>query len=140
MPFICFYEPPVQAPLKNTHSFSAGQLFLLQYPESFQNEPTVTECGLSAEYVHIYDTEISTQVGGALTITNLHGRRQQTQHNSLRLFVIEDGRRSDRCMSAYLLTEAPLQSPTMFSCGVGEIAFISQIPALASLTRSANSL
>lgn len=133
----CFYEPPVQTPLKNTHSFSAVQLFLLQYPESFRSEPTVAECGLSAdatEYIHIYNT-----MRFPLGLVELWRSQTRTGDDKKQNTTLLDGLllRKDagqiRCMSAHLLTEAPLQSLTMFSCGVGEIAFISQIPVLASL-------
>lgn len=92
--------------IKNTHSFSAVQLFLLQYPESFRNEPTVTECGLNAdatEYIHMYNTMRFPLGLVELWGSNPHGRWQKTKHNSLRRFVIEEGRRSD---SVYVSTPA----------------------------------
>lgn len=125
--------------IKNTHSFSAVQLFLLQYPESFRNEPTVTECGLNAdatEYIHMYNTMRFplglVELWGSQTRTGDDKKQNTTLLDGL---LLRKGAGQIRCMSAHLLTEAPLHSPTMFSCGRWNSVYLTDSRPRLSRTR-----
>lgn len=135
----CFYEPPVQTPLK-THTASLQfSYFCFSIQKAFETNPLLQSVvsTLTRQNIFTCITQWDFHSGWWSSEDQTRTGDDKKQNTTLLDgLLLRKGAGQIRCMSAHLLTEAPLDSPTMFSCGVGEIAFISQIPVLASLANS----